>query len=40
MNNMQWAGHVAWMGEKCLQAFGRNALRKETTWKIQMHKGV
>jgi hypothetical protein len=39
MNNMQWAGHVACMGEKCIQGFGRNALRKETTWKNHMQKG-
>lgn len=40
MNNMQWAGHVACMGEKCIQDFGTNAVRKETTWKIQMQKGA
>jgi hypothetical protein len=39
MNNIQWAVHVACMGQKCIQDFGRNALRKETNRKTQMQKG-
>jgi len=27
MNNMQWAGHVACMGEKCMQDFWWECLK-------------
>jgi hypothetical protein len=30
---MRWAGHVAGMGEECVQGFDGKARRKETTWK-------
>jgi hypothetical protein len=30
---MRWAGHVARMGERCLQGFGWEARRQETTGK-------
>jgi hypothetical protein len=30
---MRWAGHVAHMGERCLQGFGWDAQRQETTGK-------
>jgi hypothetical protein len=30
---MRWAGHVACMGERCLQGFGWEAQRQETTAK-------
>jgi hypothetical protein len=30
---MWWAGHVARIGEECVQGFGGKARRKETTWK-------
>jgi hypothetical protein len=30
---MRWAGHVACMGEKCVQRFGGKARRKESTRK-------
>jgi hypothetical protein len=30
---MRWAGHVARMGEMCLQGFGWEARREETTGK-------
>jgi hypothetical protein len=30
---MRWAGHVACMGERCLQGFGWEARRQETTGK-------
>jgi hypothetical protein len=32
---MRWAGHVARMGEECVQGFDRKAKRKETTWKAK-----
>jgi hypothetical protein len=32
---MRWAGHVAHMGEECVQGFGEKARRKETTWKTK-----
>jgi hypothetical protein len=32
---MRWAGHVARMGEECVQGFDRKARRKETTWKTK-----
>jgi hypothetical protein len=32
---MRWAGHVARMGEECVQGFDGNARRKETTWKTK-----
>jgi hypothetical protein len=30
---MRWAGHAARMGERCLQGFGWEACREETTGK-------
>jgi hypothetical protein len=30
---MWWVGHVACMGEECVQGFDGKARRKETTWK-------
>jgi hypothetical protein len=32
---MRWAGHVARLGEECIQSFVGKARRKETTWKIK-----
>jgi hypothetical protein len=32
---MEWAGHVARVGEESVQGFGGNARRKETTWKTK-----
>jgi hypothetical protein len=32
---MRWAGHVACMGEECIQGFYEKARRKETTWKTK-----
>jgi hypothetical protein len=32
---MRWAGHVARMGEECVQSFDGKARRKETTWKTK-----
>jgi hypothetical protein len=32
---MRWAGHVARMGEECVQDFDGKARRKETTWKTK-----
>jgi hypothetical protein len=32
---MRWAGHVARMGEECVQGFDGKARRKETTWKAK-----
>jgi hypothetical protein len=32
---MRWAGHVACMGEECVQGFAGKARRKETTWKTK-----
>jgi hypothetical protein len=32
---MRWAGHVARMGEECLQGFDGKARRIETTWRTQ-----
>jgi hypothetical protein len=32
---MRWAGHVARMGEECVQGFDGKARRKETTWKTK-----
>jgi hypothetical protein len=32
---MRWAGHVARMGEECVQGFDGKARRKETTWKVK-----
>jgi hypothetical protein len=39
---MRWAGHVAGMRkgeEKCIQVFGGQTLRKETTWKTYAKTG-
>jgi hypothetical protein len=33
---MRWAGHVACMGEECVQGFEGKARRKETTWKAKV----
>jgi hypothetical protein len=32
---MRWAGHVARMGEECVQGFDGKVRRKETTWKTK-----
>jgi hypothetical protein len=32
---MRWAGHVARMGEICVQGFDGKPRRKETTWKTK-----
>jgi hypothetical protein len=32
---IRWAGHVARMGEECVQGFDGKARRKETTWKTK-----
>jgi hypothetical protein len=32
---MRWAGHVARMGEECVEGFDGKARRKETTWKTK-----
>jgi hypothetical protein len=32
---MRWVGHVARMGEECVQGFYEKARRKETTWKTE-----
>jgi hypothetical protein len=32
---MRWAGHVARIGEECVQGFDGKAKRKETTWKTK-----
>jgi hypothetical protein len=32
---MRWAGHIARMGEECLQGFDGEVRRKETTWKTK-----
>jgi hypothetical protein len=32
---MRWAGHVARMGEECVQGFDGKVRRKETTWKAK-----
>jgi hypothetical protein len=32
---MRWAGHVARMGEECVQGFDGKARRKENTWKTK-----
>jgi hypothetical protein len=29
---MRWAGHVAWIEERCIQCFIGNKWSKETTW--------
>jgi hypothetical protein len=36
---MRWAGHVARMGEECVQGFDGKARRKETTWKTKAYMG-
>ena len=33
---IRWAGHVARMGERCIQGYGGETCRKETTWKNQL----
>jgi hypothetical protein len=35
LRRMRWAGHVARMGEECIQGFDGKARRKETTWKTK-----
>jgi hypothetical protein len=32
---MRWVGHVACMGEECVQGFNGKVRRKETTWKTK-----
>jgi hypothetical protein len=32
---MRWAGHVARMGEECVQGSDAKARKKETTWKTK-----
>jgi hypothetical protein len=32
---LRWAGHVARVGEECVQSFDGKARRKETTWKTR-----
>jgi hypothetical protein len=32
---MRWTGHVARMGEECVQGFDGKARRKHTTWKTK-----
>jgi hypothetical protein len=32
---MRWVGHVAHMGEECVQSFDGKARRKKTTWKAK-----
>jgi hypothetical protein len=32
---LRWAGHVARMGEECVQSFGGKGRRKETVWKTK-----
>jgi hypothetical protein len=32
---MRWAGHVARMGEECVQCFDGKARKKEITWKTK-----
>jgi hypothetical protein len=32
---MRWVGHVARMGEECIQSCDGKARRKETTWKAK-----
>jgi hypothetical protein len=34
---MRWAVHVALMGEKCIQLFGKGILRKETARKTSVY---
>jgi hypothetical protein len=36
---MRWAGHMARMGEECVQGFDGKARRKETTWKTKAWMG-
>jgi hypothetical protein len=36
---MMWAGHVARMGEECVQGFDGKARRKETTWNTKAKMG-
>jgi hypothetical protein len=32
---MRWVGHVARMGERCIQSYGGETGKKVTTWKTQ-----
>jgi hypothetical protein len=32
---LRWAGHVARMGEECVQGYEGKARRKETTWETK-----
>jgi hypothetical protein len=32
---MRWAGHVARMGDECVQGFDGKARKKDTTWKTK-----
>jgi hypothetical protein len=36
---MRWAGHMARMGEECVQGIDGKAARKETTWKTKAYMG-
>jgi hypothetical protein len=36
---LRWAGHVACMGEECVQCFDGRARRKETTWETKAQMG-
>jgi hypothetical protein len=36
---MRWAGHVARMGEECIQGFSRETCGKATTWETQAYMG-
>jgi hypothetical protein len=36
---MRWAGHVARMGERCIQGFGGETRGKETIWETQPQVG-
>jgi hypothetical protein len=35
VKRMRWAGHVARMGEECVQGYDRKARRRETIWKTK-----
>jgi hypothetical protein len=35
LRRIRWAGHVARMGEECVQGFDGKARRRETTWKAK-----
>ena len=35
LRRMRWVGHVAHMGERCMQGFGGETWGKKATWKTQ-----